>query len=185
MTDAVYSKAEYYRRWHRGDFGNRPRNWPTLEDLNQDTYAGLVTIRYKTPGSNFCRSGILRSEVESVVAEMIEAGATPELLTFNETPPDSKVLFQGEVMLTEHSLYLLYSLAPNLSCKHALQQSPEHARGLVARGLLKHYMNAQDLSDLDELLEVFPDSVVEFSTYSVNVGCCPGRRTLFWEVRNY
>lgn len=185
MTDTVNSKAEYYRRWHRGDFGNRPRNWPTLEDLQQDSYSGLVTIRYKTPGSNFCRSGIPRLQVEEVVAEMEAAGACRELLTFNETPPDSKVVFQGEVMTTEHSLYLLYSTAPNLSCKHALQQSPEHARGLRAKGLLQHYMNAQDLLDLEELLEVFPDSVIEFSTYSVNVGCCPSRRTLIWEVRNY
>jgi hypothetical protein len=39
--------------------------------------------------------------------------------------------------------------------------------------------------DLQELLERFPDWVIEFATYSCEVGCIARRNTVFWEIRNY
>jgi hypothetical protein len=50
---------------------------------------------------------------------------------------------------------------------------------------LKQHLSPASYGDLQELLERFPDSVIEFATYSCEVGCIAWRNTVFWDIRNY
>src|SRR3989344_1276336 len=60
----------------------------------------------------------------------------------------------------------------------------EEVNGRCAQITLIRNMNFDSYADLEKLLETFPTSVVEFSTYSIPVGnrAITGRDTVFWEV---
>ena len=59
-----------------------------------------------------------------------------------------------------------------------------HLDGLRAKLKLQHYMDAVSWDWLQEIFDTFPNSVVEFSTFSCPVGHL-GWNTAFWEIRNY
>ena len=67
----------------------------------------------------------------------------------------------------------------------ALKEKEISVNDLKAIMILKGNLSSSSYSDLETLLETFPDSVVEFSTYSILVGNIKGRNTVIWEVRNY
>jgi hypothetical protein len=111
-------------------------------------------------------------------------GIDPESCTFNESMPDERIVMQGEVLLSENHYELTYSCARGLSMREALENA-QSARGLRAKMILAQYLDPASLDDLQVLLAMYPDSVVEFSTYECNVGNIAGRNAIFWEVRNY
>jgi hypothetical protein len=100
----------------------------------------------------------------------------------NEMAPDHALLLQGEV--TEVGWELRYSTVPGLHMREAML-SPDRAFGLAARLLLQRAMTPSSYSDLLALFDVFPEHVVEFSSYAVLLGDLKGRNTLIWEVRSY
>lgn len=60
-----------------------------------------------------------------------------------------------------------------------------HRGYLETKLLIEHYMDPSSQSDLEALLELYPDASIEFTVFSVDVGVFPGRNTIFWETRNY
>jgi hypothetical protein len=60
-----------------------------------------------------------------------------------------------------------------------------HRSYLQTRLILQELMDPSSRDDLDTLLEMYPDSAIEFSCFEVNTGMFPRRNTIFWEVRNY
>ena len=185
LKPTVDSKAEYYLRWERGDFGNRPRNWQTLKEALDDPYGGAVSIRYSVPGSPWHRSAVPKHTLAETVNELKLLGADERLLRFNENPPDDQLLLQGEVMRTPCGLALHYSREKKVSLRQGLARGGELANGLVAVTILKEMLTPVDYDDIMELLTLYEGAVVEFSCYSVPVGVCPHRSTLIWEVRHY
>jgi hypothetical protein len=164
--------------------------WDTLDDLQGSGYSGLVSVRYKQANSPYCRYLVPVSAVPLCIDEFSRQGASPSLFTFNESAPDDDLLIQGEVFrqnildIAEHPPYLTYSSA-KLPMRKALQQDSHHAYGIKALTILKHYLDPNSYADLEELWERFPSSVVEFSTYSRQLGIYPHRNTIIWEVRDY
>jgi len=61
-----------------------------------------------------------------------------------------------------------------------------HHYATKASVILRHYLR-DEYDDLVDLLDRFPDSVVEFTTYNKPVGLHSdlGKRTVIWEVRHY
>ena len=81
-------------------------------------------------------------------------------------------------------LNLHYTYVKNPMNK-ALRISSENTQGLEAKMLLEKYLSPSSISDIYCLLDTFPESVIEFSSYRIPVGNIPGRNTVIWEVRNY
>jgi hypothetical protein len=58
-------------------------------------------------------------------------------------------------------------------------------RDLEAKITLRRYLDSSSYDDLMDLVETFPEHVIEFGAYETNLGNIPGRNTVIWEVRKY
>jgi len=123
-------------------------------------------------------------EVPAVMEEWKSLGIKKENIAFNQSMPDEHLILQGEIMKDENGLYVLYSRIKK-PMNLALKEKEEHAFGLNALRILKETLWPSSMSDVESLLEIYPDSVIEFSAYEIAVGEIPGRNTVIWEVRNF
>lgn len=171
----IRNKRQFYRLWHAGLLGNRPRTWKNARELAGSSYSGLVTIRSTTDLNWATR---YRVPVTEALAESAEGA------TFNESMPDDNLVLQGEVARTWRGLELTWDDTPGLGMKDAMKRS---AKMLGARALclLRAELWPSSLDDLWALLDLYPDAVIEFSAYDRAVGVLPHRNTIIWEVRDY
>lgn len=183
----IATKRDSYKLYEEGRFGNKLRTWNSLSELLSSDFVGKVVMRYKgvAGGAKYPFLGVHLSIDAAVETHRAwrKLGARETEIVFNEAAPDEKLLLQGELTLsTEH--YSLFWSDEKTTMRSALSRGVQW-HGLRALHLLKSRMFPSSWEDLQVLLDDFPDSVVEFSTYSVPVGGLPGRNTVIWEVRNY
>jgi len=186
-SGVIPSKRECYLLYKAGFFGNRPLCWNSHQEIIDSGWQGKVCIR-STAGT--ARANVrydiplenLREEIEKLQAQ----GVKEEELTFNQSMPNEHIALQGEVMRSPSGLYLLYTKV-QVPMNEALRKKSEHAFGLTTLMLLRQNLSPPSLDDVDAILEIFPESVIEFSAYDVCVGSLArtGRNTIIWEVRNY
>ncbi len=180
----IVSKEIAYKIYNQGLLFNRLNVWNSVKELLNSGYKGTVSIRYKggSRGSGFYAYSVPVSEVRKVVEEWKSKGALEERIVFNESAPDEYLTIQGEITYNPQ-LELFYSTEKkkmNEALKNGISAS-----GLKARIMLKHYMDPMSYADTMALLEMFPEHVIEFSTYSINLGIIPHRNTIIWEIRKY
>lgn len=171
----IPNKRRFFRLWQQGLLGNRPRTWPDAATLERSGYRGTVTLR-SAPGAH----GTARHNVP--VEEALRTA--PPGTSFNEPVPDHLLVLQGEVMRSTRGLELTYSTERGTPMREAMRRS-QKATGATALVLLRRHLWPSSLEDLYELLDLYPDAVIEFSAFEVHVGDQPHRNTLIWEVRNY
>lgn len=181
----VKSKTDMYALYHRGLFGNRLQTWRSLEDYFASNFDGKVVLRYSGPqGGKWAAYEVERRCVQGIVSEWVSEGADLQLVTLNESAPDAELILQGEVMRSTEYFSIRYSRL-KAPMRIGLSEAPEHVGGVQAVLFLKGTMDPSSWDDLQILFDTYPDSVIEFSTWSRDVGVCPRRNTVFWEVRNY
>ena len=130
------------------------------------------------------RYNVKIEDVPAVIDEWKALGIDREQIAFNQSMPDDYLTIQGELMKDERGLYLLYTKVQK-PMNLALREKEEHAFGLAALDIRKESLWPSSFSDVMALLEIYPDSVIEFSAYDVEVGNIKGRNAVIWEVRNY
>lgn len=178
--EAPKNKKEFYQKWQNLDFGNRIRAWDTYKDLIDDDYKGLVTVRYKEPSSPKCKYNVPFSDIEKVISDL---GGKPELYTFNESCPDEKLLFQGEIY--HGDTYSLFYSELKLPMRDALKQGGKQVYFTTAKCIMQYYMRSKSYTMIQDLLDNYPGAAIEFSCYSMCLGELPGHNVIVWEVRNY
>ncbi len=157
------------------------RTWGTLEELASSGFPGPVNARNRKASGKF----VFNLDVPTLLTAWPLA-EPPQNYYFNERPPDDKLLVQGDLTRTERGLQLVYNTTPGLTCREATTLCvPEHAYGLTAQHWLQSTAWPSSYDDLMELLDCYPDGVVEFSIFSTAVGKLPHRNHVIWEVRNY
>jgi hypothetical protein len=179
----VDSKKDSYSLLHSGRLGNRLRMWDSFDEILKSGYSGTVSIRYKSTGGGFVAYNVPLEDIPKVQQEWKDKGAKEELMTYNESAPDHLMLIQGELMRNDNHIYLFHS-SEKSKMSIALANG-KHADGMDALNLLKRHLNTASYDDIMQLLEMYPDSVIEFSAYSKCLGNLPGRNAVIWEVRNY
>ncbi len=181
----INNKREVYALYENGLFGNKAKTWDSYEKIVEDGWTGLVCMRSKRGMDRVSVVyNIPLEEVPKNIKSWLEKGFRYTEISFNQNMPDKCLLVQGEVMRSEGGLCLRYTTIKkpmNLS----LLEEDLKATGLRAKIILEKNLDPSSYSDMEALLESFPNSIIEFSTYSINVGCIPGRNTVFWEVRNF
>lgn len=184
-TPVIRTKKEFYELYDLGFFGNKAKTWTKFEDFEKDGKHKKVNIRVKTPGIG-SRSlySLELQDIVPAITKLKEEGYPEHQIVFNQCMPDEKLLIQGEVMRTSQGYSLYYTLAKK-PMNLGFEEDRNHAQGLSVLMILKHLLSPPSFADLESLFELFPDSIVEFSCYSVPVGNIPGRNTVIWEVRNY
>jgi hypothetical protein len=174
-----------YQHYQAGHFGNKFHTWDDIPHWLASAYRKPVCMRYKgAMAGGKCAYHVAPESVCDVDNEWAQQGLDPKLITINESADDTALTIQGEVMRSTRHLSLRYSQTP-LPMRNALAASERHAEGLEATCILKTYLDPASYEDLMDLLDTYEDAVVEFSTYSVDVGRCPRRNTVVWEARNY
>ena len=178
VAEPIKSKAMMYRLMADGRFGNYPRAWSTVEEVERSGFDGLVSIRSLERSSSLRMYHIpakkLRGTVISIPDQLLSRG-----VTFCEAPPDDKRTIQGE--WDGENLFYSFDQTP---MRTALEKDGKHVRGLEARMLLQRHLDPSDLDWLDALVEQYPDHVIEFSGFRVRCGTL-SKRMIVWEVRAY
>lgn len=108
----------------------------------------------------------------------------------NETAPDDRATLQGEIRRAPGGLQFFGSERSRagygrmIRMRDALRVARSY-QGLTVLFLLRKHLSPPSLDDLMELLDLYPEAVIEFSAYDLQLGTCRGRNTIIWEVRNY
>lgn len=186
LKPAVKSKAQNYRLWTGGFYGNRLRSWRTVEALKASGYTGPVTLRYLGgEGGGPCVYDLPIEMVTTAVINMERQGYDRSRVMFNESAPDKSVMIQGEFWTgMDRPHWMIYSSA-KLKMRPAFRGGARTAEGLRTINMLRSHMTASSWADFWELAQDYPDHTIEFSVYSRCIGDTPGRNTLVWEVRSY
>lgn len=182
MPAPICTKRRFYALWHEGRLGNRPHAWNALVQVFADGWRKPVGIRTlgRTGGKVMYRCPIER------LAEVV--ASWPGTPTFTEPMPDTQRTIQGEVTRNEGGLELTYQLGADENGLPMMREAMKHplrATGLVALEILRHFLWPSSFDDLMELLDLYPDHVIEFGAHDVAVGVLPCRNTVVWEVRHY
>ena len=181
----VQNKKDMYKLYHAGKFGNKLQTWDSLEEFKKSFFDEPVVLRYKGPhGGAWTQYNIPTHEIQWYVDTWVSEGAKKELITVNECAPDELLLIQGEIQNSIDFIDLRYTLEP-LPMKLGLAKQQYHTGGIKALTLLKQFVDPSSYDWIMELLQEYPTSVIEFSTWKPDIGCIPHRNTVVWEVRNY
>jgi len=182
----VLTKQQNFELWQSGAFGNKLRQWRTIDEWKRSRFGGRVVLRYLgSAGGGFCKYNLRPDEVGPTTEDWIKSGAELPKIMVNEAAPDRAVILQGELWNGgDRWNYFLYSTV-RAHMRPALERESKVVEGLATNMLLRSAMAPSSYSDLEVLREMYPDHVIELSIYSINVGDIPGRNTLVWEVRRY
>ena len=184
----IKTKEEFYKAYEKGLFGNKVRTWGSYEELKNSGWKGGVCIRGQGIPRHLARYNIPINKVQKAIKEIDnhykKRGTKRPKIKFNQAMPDEKLLIQGEVMRGTQGLYLLYTTIKKPTNLAFAEEEIIEER-IKAKMTLQRNLCPSSFSDLETLLDIYSESVIEFSTYSVNVGNIPNRNTVFWEVRNY
>ena len=182
---SILYKSEYYALYEAGFFGNKARTWGSYDEIIKSGYNGTVSMRSKK-GINrkMVRYRCPINEIQEEIMRWQKNGHPKEAIGFNESMPDEYLTIQGELMRTDTGLFFLYSTLKE-TMNTSLEKESFRCWGLEALSLVRAHISPASLSDMESILETFPNDIIEFSSYSVPVGDIPGRNTVIWEVRGY
>lgn len=180
----ILSKKENYNLYKNGFLGNKPLCWDSIKDIEDSDWKGKICMRSKLDNKKITAYNLTLNEVKEKIKEWEEKGIPRDKITFNQKMPDHTLRIQGEVKRSFRGLELRYTKA-NKPMKQGLKIDENHAYGLEAYEILKYYLFSRSYDDIKELLRLFPDSIIEFSSYDITIGNRPNRNTVIWEVRNY
>lgn len=179
------SKADNIRAVQLGLFGNSPRQWQTLSDVLDAIEAPgsdikQIVVRPRTPGGR-CWYDIdpFQWYLEYERCDWFDV----DDYYFNEPSVKSTVTMNAEVTRRYGEVELLYSELPD-HMRPALRADGRTIRGLDALQLVRRKCDDYLRPVVEELLEVYPDHVIEFTTSTVGYGTL-GWHGVVWEVRNY
>lgn len=196
-TADVSTKAGMYEGLVKGLFGNRQVIYPVSEsehwfDYGESQYRPfsppypLWALRYKKPGyRQWSCYDLPPREVWPTYCDWVAEGADPKLFNLTPMMPDDKIVVQGEIARSEKFGWIFRVSKMKRPMNVSLGIDGQHHTGPGYWMYLKEVMDSASYLELQDLFERYPDSTIEFSTYSINVGDCPNRNTLIWEVRNY
>jgi len=116
LSRAPRNKREFFSRWLRLEFGNRPRAYGSVAELVRDAdFHGTLSVRQLQASANV---------LYRVPADDVRAGRVlvPYECVLQETMPDDRLVIQGAVRRAVRGLDLDFSLEPNVTLRDALEQ---------------------------------------------------------------
>jgi hypothetical protein len=189
----ILNKKQFYEMYDKNLFGNKALAWNSYKEILDSSWRGNICIRSKIGfARKKVRYNVPREKIAEIIKEFEEEGIKKESITFNQSMPDDFILIQGEVSSSDFNineensspLRMRYSLIrkPMLL---ALAEKDEEVYGLKVLEILRHFLWENSYNNIMELLEEYPEHVIEFSAYNKEVGDIKGRNAVIWEVRKY
>lgn len=182
----INSKAEFFRLWEAGVLGNRLQIWRDEYEARHACFTQLIDV----VGFREIKLGagsLAIVDRRDIFSTAIEWRKLNRNFMICQSAPDHLATVQGEVYRTVGG-WRGFIAAPVLNgqrMRESLRSNARDCRGVEITELLDRYMDQNSRDDLEQLDELYPEHVVEFTCYSVELGQLPHRNTIFWEVRNY
>jgi hypothetical protein len=175
----ITDKRQASKLFAQGSFGNYVQQWDNLDEVKASGYKGLLVLRTRDSG------GGGRAIYDLTVEAAEEEDFDYRVNYFNEQLNDQHkhVTIQGEVCRSVRGLEFRYCML-NLPMRPAMEGHSKHASGFAALDLLQRYCCPRGYDCIMELLDLYPDHVLEFTVFDVPCGAL-GWNTIVWEVRNY
>lgn len=188
----IRSKRQFFELWEAGVLGNRTRLWRDPE-LAREWAFKESNQRGKVMEIGFreIRVGAGAGKWEKVPWYFVLATANQweregRRYILDDTCPNELTTLCGEICRTFRGLEGTLAVEPWCGMRDAIKRGLLLPRsGATVLALLDRYMDPSSRDDLQDLLDLYPDAVVEFSCFTVDVGVLPNRNTIFWETRNY
>lgn len=180
----VLTKADFYRRYLRGEFGNRAPTFRTLDEWVASPWRSEPAgIRSTRPGGRFAHH-LEPHAVPMAYLDYLQDGFRPEELVISVSSPKGR-LIQGEVQDLPGIGLSFYWTDDEDAMRPALLRSGRMAYGLEARHLLRCNLDSTSFDWLDVLRDRYPGHVIELTAWDRPWGDLPKLNTVIWEVRNY
>jgi len=177
----IKSKREFFTKWNQLLLGNKPRTYSSFKEAFLSEWGYFSLREIKAGGGAF--QIYHRVELKAACSEWDFLGRK---YSIEEVVPGHLALLQGEVMRGTSGWEGYIGMAHGLLMRESKAQGYiKSARGLKVILACRTYMDPSSFDDMMDLFELYPDAVIEFTTYKQDVGIIPNRNTIFWEVRNY
>lgn len=187
----IPDKSTYLKLSRANKLGNTLQVWDNYNSI-PNSYKGFVTIRNRVKDSPFFVPNISIDAIPSKLKSLQSKGLNPNTVYFQEVPHQSTCVnlkcegcgrvLNGEAMRDEAYINLTYGSSPNLNLRTDLNINGKIATKLTSVLYLKQFYDCYE--DLNEIWDDYPDSIIEFSVFTRNVGILD-KNTIIWEVRNY
>lgn len=170
----ILSKVDYYEKYKRMYFGNRPRIYPDYTEwyLSKDKPKQYMVRSYEAGGPTYC--GVSTYELfckPTIFSQM----------AVSEQMDDDRIILQGEYL---PPFDLTYS-RERLTMKEAFKVWTIRENSPLSRLKVKALMCPEAQEMFDWLIDEHgQDHVLEFSVYDGPVGIL-GWNTIIWECRRY
>lgn len=178
----IKNKKEWVRHNALGIWGNSIPRF-TLRTINDIPDGMGVTIRTTRGGGGFCEYVRYReSQIDTrfligeKVSNAIALGYSADEIYMTELMPDQEIILQGE-------FHELYGCSYSTNKVH-MRELKKFEHWYPTRMPLQLNMCPQSYENFLQLVETYPNHVIEFSVYSVPVGTAKWN-TMIWEVRSY
>lgn len=182
----ISDKEMMYGLLRAGRFGNALLTATSLEELRL-RHSGLVGLRYMgtTSGKRWFQLDLKNDdEVRACVGRWVSQGADPTFIVYCQQSPPCTM--NAEVTGTAVRPILRYHLNQGMSNREAMLDSGAvDVEGLRALCVLRSFLTPSSFDDVCELLDEWPDHVIEFTTFHSPLGWARGRNHVVWEVRDY
>lgn len=193
MKTPVRNKTDMYRRLAAGEFGSTTRQFFDLMEWLEYVTANprgnnWWGVRTMTPGGP-CVLNCEAIHVPPVVWAMEEAGHKVNISLMVDTV--ATVTAWLELWDSPTGLVVEGIEWPDTdggwTWRNSMPDPTKRKRweGVAARMVLARHLNENSLDDARDLIEAYPDHVIEMSALDRCVGVVPCRNGIVWEVRCY
>jgi hypothetical protein len=183
LPKKISTKSVMSQLLQDGVFGNCLRLFASVDEAMKSNPSQLY-LRVKRPAFTFHPVGFTTKELPAMIQKMELLGVNQDELIIGEANNPNEVLANMEILRTEQGLYVQWS-PEKLRMRDALKRGMNHAYGLKAKAVVDYFLSPCSRTNLDRLLEEWPDHVVECTAHRGCLGSVPGNNTAFWEVRQY
>ena len=181
----INNKNQMYKLMIDRKLGNSLMVWKSINEVRNSGYKGPVAIRGLMSGMKL-QTHINREELEVESEKYIESrGCLKKDIIYSEMAAPSmgiKRIMNDRLLNLPKGLHLFYN-TENIHMPEAMTRA-QTIGCLKAKMTMENYCDPQDHQDLLDLMEAYPDSVIEFSLLQKPVGWA-NKRMMIWEVRNY
>lgn len=187
----IGTKKLNYQLCHAGAYGNRVRQWESLEAWRASGFLEPVAMRTALQAGGGPKAfNVQPADVELQAHKWMLQGISRECIRLSEMVDGLRILqgqYLNDVYVQDGEArwgYFWCTFATG-AMPIAFKKESRTAFGLRADLLIRSAMTPSSYSDWRELLERYPGHVLEFSVWESCVGDIPGRNAIVWEIRRY
>jgi len=161
-------------------YWNRPQVWPSPDVVPAAMRDQEFGIRYLVPSGPFRGHMNYQELLKEWNARL---PVFKDLMYVCGAAPDDSRVIQGELTQCPGGYYFHGSTGKTTVREAMLDGSAFDWSGFTPAAALRQEMTPESWQDIQEIFDLWPDAIIEFTVFSKCFGHKPNRNTVIWEVR--